>query len=666
MNIGFVQNGMLLGLFALTIPIVVHLLFRQRPRPVQIGSVRFLQEIMEKHKNRRRVMRWLLMSLRMLGVGLLACVFARPFLVETTDASSDGKFIAVLIDESASMQLQSDGNRLVDAAVAESRKLLRSGSGATKFEVAFFSHSVNPITLQGDATSANDFLDQMSAPEDSYLATDYAAAFRWAHDVCTNSKAQEKVLHVFTDLQQSGLEWSEVEPMPADVLVEVHDMGRDLPNNLAITDCSPSRMSVRPGESTQVGVSLLNAGPFSLEEIPIVLHLKNGNRTIYERQKVKLESGGIATIYFDLPDLEEGIWQGSVRIETLDDMPFDNQRHLAIMSAPQYRVQIVDGDPNELSNFLGETHFLEAAIRLAPRHASYEECPYHAEVSDELAVEDFGVDVFVLANVGQFDSRTAAQLRTFVEQGGGVIVFGGDQVSKDGYQPLAEAGLMLGEIVAPRESTDLPWRIAEWDVESSVFSPFADPQNGDLRRLAFRGITEMIPSSESVALATFSDGKPFLLEQQVGENGGRVLWVATAADNQWSSWTRSELYVPIVHQMLGHLTGLNAGGPVQELVIDTTDQDKLTEPRPGIYQKGNSWFVVNVSPRESETDRCTIDDFVNRFELAIDDEQVEAPTVRAGITSPLEVAQNELWHWVLFAFVAVLAAEFFVSNRAVA
>ena len=175
----------------------------------------------------------------------------------------------------------------------------------------------------------------------------------------------------------------------------------------------------------------------------------------------------------------------------------------------------------------------------------------------------------------------------------------------------------------------------------------------------------MKPIDVTNVVASFGDGKPFVLEQKVGDNGGSVIWVATACDNEWSNWTQSELYVPIVHQILGHLTGLNAGGPVQEELIDTTST-QLASDSPGIFRKNRSWQVINVSPRESETERCSVDDFVNRFELNVGNQDTPTTTTRAAFGSAIDVRQNEIWHCILFTLVTVLAAEFFVANRTVA
>ena len=666
MNMGLVQNGMLLGLLALAIPFIIHLLFRQKPREVQIGSVRFLREIMEKHRNRRRVMKWLLMSLRMLGIALLAFLFARPFLTEKADGSKGKKLVAIMIDRSASMQLRADGIRLVDSAIEEARSLIKSAGAKTEFEVAYFDHEVHPISMPENQDGQRDLLQALESPEASHSATDYAAAFRWAHDVCTTSKAETIELHVLTDLQQSGLAWSEVEPMPSDVVVKVRDLGRDLPNNLAIIASTPKRLVVRPGESTSVEVSLLNAGPFPLEELPVTLDLKNGNRTIHKREKLKIESGSIETLKFELTDLTDGLWQGTVTAEAIDDMAFDNQRHVAVMSAPQYRVHVLDGEPNEIEEFSG-THYLRAALRLAPLGRTYTATPYEPNTeTNGRPLSSF--DVVVVSNVQKLPTRNVEQLKDFVEAGGALLVFSGANVSAGEYKEMAQAGLVPGEVIAPREAFDLPWRIGSWNEEHSIFEPFLDPQHGDLRKLAFRGITEMrAEESEDVHIvAKFSDGNPFVIEKRIGDADGVVVWVNTSCDNQWSNWTDSEMYVPIVHQMFGYLTGLNAGGPVREELIDTTTE-KITSRSPGVFPSGKSHRVVNVSPRESETDRCSIDDFVNRFELNTgDDAESSQPEMRTASIGALDVRQRELWHWILFALVTVFVAEFFLSNRTVA
>src|SRR5215831_6829020 len=74
-----IHTGFLAAGLAVAVPIVIHLLFRQKTRTLPIGSVRFLHQVVREHRRRRRVRQWLLLALRMLAILLLALLFARPY-----------------------------------------------------------------------------------------------------------------------------------------------------------------------------------------------------------------------------------------------------------------------------------------------------------------------------------------------------------------------------------------------------------------------------------------------------------------------------------------------------------------------------------------------------------------------------------------------------------
>lgn len=663
MDFGLVQSSMLYGLLGLSIPYIIHLIFRQKPRNVVLGSIRFVRQVTESRRRQRKVMKWLLLALRMACIALLALMFARPFSVAKDPEETDEQMVVVLIDRSASMQLQTNGRRLIDIAVEQALQIAGDAASSTRIEIAWFDQKVTPLTGNSpdqtvSTVSRDELIRLLEAPTSMYGTTSFAPALDWARDICTASRSTRQELHIITDLQQTGLVWSSVAPMPQAVQVTVHDVGRDIPSNLAVTRAEPLRNHLRPGETTTVEVSLLNDGPFTLDNIPVVLDLKNGTRTIHERKKIKLEPGSIEPLKFQLPELAAGLWQGTVVVEAIDDASFDNLRHLAIMATPQYPVLVVDGEPHE-ADFLSETFLLQTALRLAAAGESHAASPYQP-VRGNLADLSTAHTAVVLANVKTVDRNDAVRLREHVNDGGGLIVFSGNNVSSDGYRELSLQRLVPGEILSARESFQLPWRIDSWDKSHSIFEAFDDPQHGDLARLAFRGITEFVPAQDAVTLATFNDGKPFVVERPIGNSGGTVLWVTTACDNEWGSWGQSELYLPVVHQMLGHVTGLNAGGPVREQ--DAGLNSTATEP--GVYRQGRHWHVANINSRESELQRCPVDDFVNRFALNTSGHD-PLPVQVASIDAAFNLSRNEAWHWLLIALFVVGSVEFFVANRSV-
>src|SRR5260221_11843717 len=78
-GLSLIHMGFLAAGLAVALPIIIHLLFRQKTRTLSIGSMRFLHQVVREHRRRRRVRQWLLPALRMLAVLLLALLFARPY-----------------------------------------------------------------------------------------------------------------------------------------------------------------------------------------------------------------------------------------------------------------------------------------------------------------------------------------------------------------------------------------------------------------------------------------------------------------------------------------------------------------------------------------------------------------------------------------------------------
>ena len=726
----FLQTSFLAGLAALAVPVLIHLFFRLKTKRVELGTIRFLRLVLEENARRRKVMQWLLLALRMAFVALLVALFARPFLTAAA-TGSDKELLVILIDQSATMQLKGENGRLIDQAVAEAKKLIEGAGEKTRFEVAFFDHSVRPLTgsKAGDGVKSDAVLAKLQAPTTTFGATNFGSAFAWARDICVKAPAGMKQLHLFTDLQRSGLDWTEVESLPAEVRSQLHDLGRPVVNNVAVTEIRTPRLWVRPGESPTIRASVLHGGAFALEEVAIVLEVgridqANGGRQppggsqaqrpvagsvptnrgadaprspgthtefaklaerITKRERVKLEPGATVTLDFELPALSEGLWQGRVSVEYDDDLPFDNQRFFAISATPAYRVLVV-GSESDGAAITSETYFLNAALRLAEAGDSYSESPFaptlvtYSTDSNLPKVSEF--DAVVLANVAGVSKADAEQLASFVRSGGGLLVFTGDRVTANSSSTLTDAGLTAGEIGDIKVTTDLPWRLNQWDEAHPIFEPLSDPQHGDLRRLIFAAYTKLTPSTDATVLAQFSTGDAAVVERRVGD--GKVLWVTSSCGRDWSDWCRSRLFLPTVHQMLGYEVGLTSGGRVRSRLVDAepktavggqrpeprtaelSDSDALTSAAiPGVEQFERFAEFVNTTPRESETDRCTRQEFEDRFAMKFVDE-MGAADAQAAALGNVELRQDELWHWAGCLLLVVLLLEGFVGNRTTA
>jgi len=664
------QPTFLFAMAAIAVPITLHLVFRRPTRIVKLGSVRFLSELMRETANRRKLRRWLLLALRCGCLALLALLFARPF-VRAAHESDAERLVVLLIDQSASMSQRQDGVRLIDAALAEANELIASLDEETTLHAAFFDTDVFPVNHEQTARPT------LRAPERLFGATSYVAAFTWARDWCTQSRPSNAEVHILTDLQLSGLDWGDAEPLPIGVAVHVHDMAERTANNLAILSVETSADVVRPGDAAAVTATLFNYGQFEFSDVGVGLTLSSDGRQIHSEQRVSVPAGEAADVEFSLSQVPTGRWEGTVDVDGQDGYSFDNRRHLAMLSRPQSRVVIVDGS-DDAEGLESGVFFLSRAIALARPGAVWERSPFVSEVVRYAAGEPLpslgDVQICVLVDCPP-DAPDAVRLLQFVERGGALILFTGERTTGEALEPLGDVGLLPGQMEGIRRTNDLPFRLGWWDAAHPVFAPFADPQQGDLSQFAFSAFSLCEPARDAAVLATFaSPDRPAVVERAVGE--GRLIAVLSTAGREWNSATRGRLFVPFVHQMLRDCVGLSGNGPVQRFTLDEWRAQrhesaervaKQTQwpARPGVVASGDRMYVLSIAESESDPQRCAASDLgaVEASQAPANGSvENDAPTA-SGLAGHLASRPDESWPWLVLVLAGLLLLESFVANR---
>src|SRR2546428_979496 len=103
----FLTPLFLVGLSALAIPVLIHLIQRERKRVVEFPSLMFVRRIPYQSVRRRRIRHWFLLLLPAAAVALIVAAFARPFMQQSAAAiavSRGARPVVILLDQSASMR----------------------------------------------------------------------------------------------------------------------------------------------------------------------------------------------------------------------------------------------------------------------------------------------------------------------------------------------------------------------------------------------------------------------------------------------------------------------------------------------------------------------------------------------------------------------------------
>ena len=102
----FLTPLFLVGLAGLAIPVLLHLIQKERRNVVQFPSLMFIRRIPYQSVQRRRIRHWLLLAMRLAALALLVMAFGRPFFRRTDAAAASGsgaREVVVLLDRSYSM-----------------------------------------------------------------------------------------------------------------------------------------------------------------------------------------------------------------------------------------------------------------------------------------------------------------------------------------------------------------------------------------------------------------------------------------------------------------------------------------------------------------------------------------------------------------------------------
>src|SRR5438034_300578 len=122
----FIYPALLGGLVLLGIPVLIHLIMRQKPKHLLFPAMRFLLQRHRTNQRKLQLRHLLLLSLRMLLIALVCLALARPKIFsEHFNFTGDRPWAAVLVfDTSPSMDYESGKAKRLDEAKRLALELL--------------------------------------------------------------------------------------------------------------------------------------------------------------------------------------------------------------------------------------------------------------------------------------------------------------------------------------------------------------------------------------------------------------------------------------------------------------------------------------------------------------------------------------------------------------
>ena len=202
MRFSFLTPLFAIGLAAVAIPILVHLVHKERKETTPFPSLMFLRRTPYQHSRRQRIRDWLLFLLRAAAFALAVLAFSRPVLdraAAASDASVTGsRELVILLDRSFSMRLGDRWAR-AQATAREALDALGTGDRAT---VVLFDDGARAVGEAGGSRAIVRAAIDTATPGGA--ATRYAPALTVARRIIAASSLPNREVVVVSDFQRSG------------------------------------------------------------------------------------------------------------------------------------------------------------------------------------------------------------------------------------------------------------------------------------------------------------------------------------------------------------------------------------------------------------------------------------------------------------------------------
>lgn len=550
----FLQPWMLWGLLGASVPIIIHLIHRRRPRRQPFAAIELLLKSADRVDKRWRLQRILLLASRVLLLALLALAAARPTpAVEGQPAAAAGpRRVGIVVDASASMRARYDDRAAFERAVRQARALV-DDLGPEDLAVVVRAGPESALATPEPTADRRGLLRSLDDLQPSYGRGDLGRAATLAVRALDPGEEIADVpveVVVLSDWASSAVQTPADVSLQAggrarvelvDVLADVDEGARD---NLALTSVQTEpalgapmalRFSVRTRSFAEQG------GPVEPTALDVVMDGEPLETTMVEVAPGTISDRTVEHT-FDGPGTKQ------IELRTAPDrLPVDDRFFVVARVRPQIRTLVVDGDPSGVAKE-DEVFYFDKAARTGladhpvPRVVTADELP---------GVDLSAFDVVVLAGLVTLPSPEGGRLSQFVEDGGGLLVAVGEATDAEALSaalpalPRALRGIkMLGDVAG----SSGPLGLEPPDLDHPIFEVFRGEGLGGLESTRTWGVALLEPgtgASMAVPLR-YESGAPAMVTASAGR--GRVALWTSSLDRDLTDFPIRPAFLPWVRR----------------------------------------------------------------------------------------------------------------------
>lgn len=508
---------MLFGLFALAIPIIIHLFNFRRHKIVYFSNTATLKTIEQENAKTKKLKYIISLIMRMLFIAGLVFAFAYPYNPEQKLKVDDAdNLVAVYIDNSMSMHSQSSEISLIEDARASARKIVSNISPSQRFVLLTNSRQPdNEYPMNQD-----EMLMSIDAMQTEASPMSFNNLYENLQMIMKRNGFKSASLFMYSDFQDNMMS---VDGLVADSAIQLVAMPlkSDYQQNIYIDTVWLSSPILQKGLANEINVRVVNESGKDINGLPVNFEI-DGKSVAFNTIDIPANGKNEVAMQFVLHDSGEN--NATVSI---NDYPitFDDTYNFVLNVRPIIKIVELSAGVGDLS-----IKTLFSNDSLFDYHVMN---PYRI---DQQYLSD--CQMVVVDGEANLNETMWQTIIDFANNGGSVVVFPSEVSDKSN---LSDDTLSISTISSHHEFF------------SDIFVNI--PNNADLPRVYKHVQIDKKRFSNTLTLISLQNGTSFFTLSKIG--GGNVFSFASQFGRDWTNFADNALFVPIMYKvaMLGGQMG---------------------------------------------------------------------------------------------------------------
>lgn len=516
----FLRPEFLYGLFALSIPVIIHLFNFRKHKKLYFSDISRLKTIATHTRKEQKLKHLIVLLLRMLAILFIVTALAGPELKKDMLLSAS-RTIALYVDNSYSMMAEGQDGRLFESARQYALRVVEESADNVNFIILSNTNNgeLNRVLSKEAATSE---LEKLQINSNSKKLSQEV---KIRNRILKNSELQNCDTFIFSDFQNYS---SDILFLPEDssnnyTIIPFQHLQK---KNIYIDTCYLNSPDLMQEKVVGLTVKIKNDSDIDYEKVPLKLLINDQQKAV---AGVDLKSGTAKLVTLNFTISKPG-WQ-YCQIE-IEDFPitFDDHMYFAFEVKQHIDVLII-GQDNE-NTFLKKFYSSDDIFEIS-------EINY--QTIDFGKLKNF--DLIILNEIPDISTGLASHAKQYLTEGGNLLFIPSKKETIDNNSVFLNE-MNAGEVVR-FDTTET--RVTRLKLSNNLFSESITkvPQNADLP-IVRQHYTYKFPSTSGVeTLVSLLSGDDFLSKKNIGS--GQLYLLSVGLDESYGNFASHLLFIPVMH-----------------------------------------------------------------------------------------------------------------------